>query len=82
MKTWSLQDAKGRFSEVVQNVQGGEMQIVTKHSKEVAVVLGYETYLELAGRRRSALDSFRSVPELSELDLERDRSPVPVLELP
>lgn len=71
MKTWSLQDAKGRFSEVVQKAQDGEAQVVTKRSKEVAVVLGYEAYLELAGRQRSALDSFRDAPDLSELGLER-----------
>ena len=59
-----------------------QAQVVTEHGKEVAIVLSYGRYLELAGRQRSALDSFRGLPELSELNLERDRSPVPVLELP
>ena len=70
MKKWELQNAGNRFGELVQNAEQGEAQVVTEHGKEVA------------GRQRSALDSFRGLPELSELNLERDRSPVPVLELP
>lgn len=82
MKKWELQNAESRFGELVQNAEQGEAQVVTEYGKEVAVVLSYGRYLELAGRQRSALDSFRGAPDLSELGLGRDQSPVPVLELP
>lgn len=81
MKTWPLQDAKSRFSEVVHQAQAGEAQVVTKHGKEAAVVLGYEQYLELLNRQRSALDSFRSAPDLSALELKRDATPVRTIDL-
>ena len=69
MKRWELRNAESRFSELVQNAQQGETQVVTEHGKEVAVVLSYGRYLELAGRKRSALDGFTGAPDLSELGL-------------
>lgn len=42
--TWQLQDAKQRFSEVVRAAESGEPQVITKHGREVAVVIEYEGY--------------------------------------
>lgn len=78
---WPLQDAKSHFSEVVQKAQAGEAQVVTKHGKEVAVVLDYKQYLSLTGNERSLLDSFAGAPDLSVLELEREQTPVPVTTL-
>lgn len=78
MKAWQLQEAKSRFSELVQNAQAGEAQVVTKHGKEVAVVLDYLRYLELTGGKRSVRETLKGAPDLTELGLERDRTPVPV----
>ena len=69
MKKWELQNAGNRFGELVQNAEQGEAQIVTEHGKEVAALLSYGRYLELAGRERSALDGFTGAPDLSELGL-------------
>ena len=71
MKKWELQNAGSRFRELVQNAEQGEAQVATEHGKEVAVVLSYRHFLELAGRQRSALDSFRDAPDLSGLALQR-----------
>ena len=81
MKTWQLQDAKSHFSEVVKKAQAGEAQVVTKHGKEVAVVLDYARYLELTDGKCSLLDSFKGAPDLSMLNLERDKTPVRVVKL-
>jgi len=78
VKAWQLQEAKSRFSELVQNAQAGEAQVVTKHGKEVAVVLDYLRYLELTGGKRSVREALKGGPDLTELGLERDRTPVPV----
>jgi len=78
VKAWQLQEAKSRFSELVQNAQAGEAQVVTKHGKEVAVVLDYLRYLELTGGKRSVREALKGAPDLTELGLERDRTPVPV----
>jgi prevent-host-death family protein len=38
-KTWSLQDAKARFSEVVDRAEEGQEQVITRHGKQVAKVV-------------------------------------------
>ena len=81
MKTWQLQDAKSRFSDVIRGAEGGETQIVTKHGKEVAVVLNYELYLRLASGARSVRDSLRGSVDLTTLPLERDKTAVSATDL-
>jgi len=46
-RQWSLQDAKNRFSAVVEAARNGVPQTVTKHGKPVAVVLSVEEYEKL-----------------------------------
>ncbi|MFT4231938.1 MAG: type II toxin-antitoxin system Phd/YefM family antitoxin [Leucobacter sp.] len=57
--TWQLQDAKQHFSEVVRAAQTGEPQVITKHGREVAVVIEYEGY-------RRAVEGGRGLKELCE----------------
>jgi prevent-host-death family protein len=45
-RSWSVQDAKDRFSEVV-NAARREPQTVTKHGKPAAVVVGVAEYERL-----------------------------------
>jgi prevent-host-death family protein len=44
--TWSVQDAKNRFSEVVEAAQG-KPQTVTKHGKPAAVIVAADEYERL-----------------------------------
>ena len=71
-KTWQLQEAKSHFSEVVERATKGETQIVTKHGKKAAVVLAYDSYLELKQQKTSLLDILRSGPTL-DFELERSK---------
>lgn len=73
MKSWQLQDAKSRFSEVVKGAEAGEVQVVTKHGREVAVVLDFQHYLELSSSSQSVWQSLRDAPDLSELNVGRSR---------
>lgn len=41
---WQLQDAKNRFSEVVDDALTDGPQIVTRHGREVVVILAIEEY--------------------------------------
>ena len=45
-RTWSMQNAKNRFSEVVEAAQS-EPQTVTKHGKPVVVIITTEEYERL-----------------------------------
>ena len=71
--TWKLQDAKNRFSEVVNEALKSGPQIVTRRGKETAVVLSVEEYRRLARPEVALTEFLRSSPlgEV-ELDLERD----------
>lgn len=44
MDTWQLQEAKNKFSEVVNLAVSGKPQLVTRHGKPVAVVISAEDY--------------------------------------
>ena len=65
-RVWQLQDAKSRFSEVVEKVVSGEAQVVTKRGKRVVVVVDYRRYLELTGQTRSLLEVLRGKPPYSD----------------
>lgn len=77
MKTWKLEDARNRFSEVVRRAMDQEPQLVTRHGREAAVVIGVEQYRRLTAPRnllRFLQDSpFSEAVAEGELDLERSR---------
>ena len=50
MTTWQLQDAKNRFSAVVEAALTGEPQEVTRRGKPVVVVVAFEEYQRLCKR--------------------------------
>jgi prevent-host-death family protein len=58
---WTLQDAKNRFSAVVDAAARGEPQKVTRRGKWVSVVLSAEEYERL---QRLDVASAPSLPEL------------------
>lgn len=77
MASWALQDAKSRFSEVVERAQREGPQSVTKHGREAVVVVAAEKFRQLTRRqgREDLVRFFRESP-LADLDprwLQRDR---------
>ena len=55
---WSLQDAKNRFSAVVDAALRGEPQLVTRRGKPAVVVLSAETYDKLRELQRAEAAPF------------------------
>jgi antitoxin Phd len=56
--SWSLQDAKNRFSTVVDAALAGEPQLVTRHGKPAVVVVAAETFERLHQLEREEAPSF------------------------
>jgi prevent-host-death family protein len=75
VKTWQLQEAKAKFSEVVERAMGGEPQLVTKYGEKAVVVLDYEEYRRLEARRMSLLEALQAAPDMDELPIDRDKTP-------
>lgn len=69
---WQLQDAKNRFSEVVEQALHAGPQTVTRRGEEVVVVVAIETWRRLAGLGPSLKAHLRAAP-LDGLELSRDR---------
>ena len=73
---WQLQEAKNKFSNLVQRAQKEGPQIVTKHGKESVVVLSVEDFKKLI-RPKTNLYKFLQESPLAGLDLDiaRDKKP-------
>ena len=77
---WQVQEAKGRFSEVIAEAQRAGPQSITKHGREVAVIVSSADFERLSDRPKSSLLEFlRSGPEF-EIP-ERDRTPAREVDL-
>jgi antitoxin Phd len=75
IKTWQLQEAKNKFSRVVDDAVNSGPQIITRHGVEVAIVLSYESYQKMVASRGKLSDFFRDSPLAGvDLDLGRDKS--------
>ncbi len=71
---WQVADAKNRFSELMTQALTAGPQKVRRRNQAV-VVMAEEEYLRLVGERPSFKDLLLNGPDLSGLDLERDRAP-------
>jgi prevent-host-death family protein len=69
---WQLAEAKNRFSEVVTRALTMGPQRIRRRG-EVVVLLSEQEYLRLTGERPSLMRFILDGPDLSGLDLERDR---------
>ena len=74
--TWQLQEAKARFSEVVERALEGEPQHVTKRGEQAVVVIAHGQYQRLVQGQKSLREALEGAPRGEGLDVRRDRSPV------
>ena len=79
MKTWSLQKARAKFSEVVEAAIHEEPQFVTRRGKDAVVIVSYETFIAMTQAATSLDDALIGAPE--ELSASRDQTPVPRITL-
>ncbi len=82
MKTWQLQEAKSRMSELVRSAQDGPQEI-TLHGRPVAVVISRETFDSLHGSGESFAEFMRRSPlaGCEDLVLEREQGLTRELEI-
>ena len=72
---WQLQEAKNKFSNLVERAQQEGPQIVTKHGKEAVVVLSVDDYKKITKPKESLVTFLQKSPLGGvELDLSRDKN--------
>ena len=72
--TWQLQDAKSKFSQLVENAMLDQPQFVTKHGNNAVVILSFEEYKKITKPTTDLVTFLRSSPLVeAELDITRNR---------
>lgn len=74
MRTWSIHEAKARFSELVNSSIETGPQIVTRHGKPAVVMLHVQDFLDMKAPQGSLKDFFLSAPRV-DLKVERPGDP-------
>jgi antitoxin Phd len=72
MKKWPLQDAKARFSELVNHCLEHGPQMVTRNGREVVVLIPVDDYKHTIAPKKSLKEFFLSAPRI-ELDIHRSK---------
>ncbi len=70
---WQLQEAKNKFSSLVEQAQFNCPQIVTKLGKEAVVVISIEEYKKLVKPTNNLVNFFQKSP-LSQYDMDLNRN--------
>ncbi|HEX7839255.1 MAG TPA: type II toxin-antitoxin system prevent-host-death family antitoxin [Kofleriaceae bacterium] len=74
MRSWQLQDAKNRLSEVVDEASRSGPQVITRRGVEAAVVVSAADWARLARRRSPLIEILRRAPRVQGgLDVTRSR---------
>ncbi len=67
---WQIQEAKNKFSEVVDQAIKNGPQEITRHGKKTAVILSMKDYGNILSRNGTLADFFRK-SSLGDISLER-----------
>jgi antitoxin Phd len=72
---WQLQEAKSKFSEMVDRTLENGAQIITRRGRNTVVLIPFDEYIRLTKRTESLAQFFLTSPLAgSELIIERDKS--------
>ena len=70
---WQLQEAKNKFSNLVEQAQDNGPQIVTKRGEDAVVVISINEYKKLIKPTNNIVNFFQKSP-LSQYDIDLDRN--------
>ena len=74
-KTWQLQEAKNKLSELVERALKDGAQVITRHGKKVVVVIPYQEYEHLTRPTKNLAEFLAESPLAgSQVHIERDKS--------
>ncbi len=67
--TWQVQEAKNKFSEVIDSAISKGPQVISRRGKQTAVLIGYDEYQKLVKPRQTFRELIRDYkgPEMPEI---------------
>jgi prevent-host-death family protein len=76
-RVWQLQEAKNKFSKVVEQALSQGPQVVTRRGVETVIILSTAEYRKLKSSQKKLSEFFRQSPLAdADIDLSRGRSDV------
>ena len=76
MRTWQLQEAKARLSELIKRASREGPQTITMRGEPTAVVISINEYERLRGPKGNFVEFMRKSPIFGvDLDLKREQTP-------
>jgi prevent-host-death family protein len=81
MHAWQLQEAKSRFSELVELSLKEGPQMVTRRGEEAVVILAAKDYRRLSGQTPTLMDCLLNAPRGEALEIERPKDGIRDLKL-
>ena len=76
-RVWQIQEAKNKFSQVVEEALSQGPQVITRRGVEAVIILSYAEYRKLLASQKKLSEFFRQSPLVDiDIDLSRDRSDV------
>lgn len=73
MARWQVQEAKSRFSEVIETAEKKGPQIITRHGAERAVVLSIADFRSLTAHKPGLKEYLLGGPKVKSFEIERER---------
>jgi antitoxin Phd len=80
MKTWPLQEAKAKFSALVDESIASGAQMVTRHGEPAVVIIPIKEYERMSSKKESLASFFSGAPRV-ELNIERSRDEGRIVDL-
>ena len=65
MKTWQVQEAKMKLSELIENAMTLGPQKITKRGKDAVIVLSVDEYSKLKKPKDTLIDFFKKAPKFN-----------------
>ncbi|HEX8712819.1 MAG TPA: type II toxin-antitoxin system Phd/YefM family antitoxin [Terracidiphilus sp.] len=81
MARWQVQEAKSRFSEVIETAEKKGPQIITRHGAERAVVLSIADFRSLTAHKPGLKEYLLGGPKVDSFEIERERDTGRVIKL-
>ena len=71
--TWQINEAKSRFSNLIQHAENDGPQTITKHGVESVVVVSVELYRKLKAAQPDFKEYLLSGPKVDDFEIDRPR---------